>query len=87
MKKKLKLFYIIIFNIIVTLYLSELLLTIFLFSKNNVDLDQDYIRYVKAKKLGIDFDKRTNNSVGHTTRMNKIVKDAAASRHFFITFW
>ena len=59
MKKILKSFYIIIFNIIVILYLSELLLTIFLFSKNNVDLDLDYIRYAKAKELGIDFDKRT----------------------------
>ena len=47
------------FNILLILYSSELLLTIFLQPQVNSYIDLDYLRYQKAKELGSDFDKRT----------------------------
>ena len=55
----LKYSWVFLFNIILILYSSELLLTIFLQPQVNSYIDLDYLRYQKAKELGADFDKRT----------------------------
>ena len=55
----LKYFWVVLFNVILILYSSELLLTIFLQPQVNSYIDLDYLRYQKAKEVGVDFDKRT----------------------------
>ena len=55
----LKSIWIVIFNILLILYSTELLLTVFSKSQVNLYIDPDYLRYQKAKELGVDFDKRT----------------------------
>ena len=59
MKKIFKYIWVSIFNILLILYSSELLLTIFQQSQFNSYIDSDYLRYQKAKEYGVDFDKRT----------------------------
>ena len=55
----LKYSWVFLFNIILILYSSELLLTIFLQPQVNPYIDLNYLRYQKAKELDADFDKRT----------------------------
>jgi len=59
-KKILKFTKIVTFNIIIALYLSELLVSIFFQPKVNMYLGLDYLRYEKSKKLNIEFDTRTH---------------------------
>ena len=59
-KKILKITKIVTFNIIIALYLSELLVSIFFQPKVNMYLGLDYLRYEKSKKLNIEFDTRTH---------------------------
>ena len=59
LKKFIIFFKIIIINILLILYLSELTLTLFFKPKTNLYLDLGYQRYIKAKELGIDFDRRS----------------------------
>ena len=56
----LKFIRIVAFNIIIALYLSELLVSIFFQPKVNMYLGLDYLRYEKAKKLNVEFDTRTH---------------------------
>ena len=58
-KKNLKYLWVFFFNIILILYLSELLLTIFVQPKIDMYLGMELLRYEKAKKMGVDFDKRS----------------------------
>ena len=58
-KKLLKYFWILFINIILVLYLSEILLTIFFKTNVTTHIDLDYQRYQKAKESGIDYDTRT----------------------------
>ena len=58
-KSFLKYSWVVLFNIILVLYLSELVVTIFVKPQVNLYIDPDYLRYQKAKELGVDFDKRT----------------------------
>ena len=60
-----------LFNIILILYSSELLLTIFLQPQVNPYIDLDYLRYQKAKELGADFDKRTNHQAFFEEKKNE----------------
>ena len=55
----LKYSWVILFNIILVLYLSELVVTIFVKPQFNKYIDIDYLRYQRATELGVDFDKRT----------------------------
>ena len=55
----LKYSWVILFNIILALYLSELVVTIFVKPQFNKYIDIDYLRYQRATELGVDFDKRT----------------------------
>ena len=48
----------VLFNIILILYLSELVVTIFVNPQFNKYIDIDYLRYQRAKELGVDFDTR-----------------------------
>ena len=59
MKKLLKYIWIFFFNILLILYLSELIITLFLPTQINSYVDIDYLRYQKAKELKIEFDTRT----------------------------
>ena len=59
MKKLLKYIWIFFFNILLILYLSELIITLFLPTQINSYLDIDYLRYQKAKELNIEYDTRT----------------------------
>ena len=59
MKKVLKYSWIVLFNIIFILYLSELAVTILVKPEFNKYIDIDYLRYQKAKEVCVDFDKRT----------------------------
>ena len=59
MKKLLKYIWVIFFNLLMILYLSELIITIFLPAQINSYLDLDYLRYQKAKEIGVEFDTRT----------------------------
>ena len=61
MKAILKYTRIVSINIIIALYLSELLVSIFFQPKVNMYLGLDYLRYEKAKKLNIEFDTRTHH--------------------------
>ena len=58
MRKFLKYFWVVLFNIILILYLSELAVTIFANPQFNKYIDIDYMRYQRAKELGVDFDTR-----------------------------
>ena len=49
----------VLFNIILILYLSELVVTIFVKPQTTAYIDLEYQRYQKAKELGIDFDTRS----------------------------
>ena len=53
-----KYIWIFIFNLLLILYLSELLFTIFVKPKITSYIDLDYQRYQKAKELGVNFDTR-----------------------------
>ena len=55
----LKYSWVILFNIILILYSSELVVTIFAKPQFNKYIDIDYLRYQRATELGVDFDKRT----------------------------
>ena len=55
----LKYSWVILFNIILVLYLLELVVTIFVKPQFNKYIDIDYLRYQRATELGVDFDKRT----------------------------
>ena len=59
MKKILKNILIISFNIIIIIYLTELLALLFFPSKTDSYIDIDYLRNKIAKERGISFDKRT----------------------------
>ena len=59
MKKIFKYSWVVLFNIILILYLSELVVTIFVNPQFNKYIDIEYIRYQRAKELGLDFDTRT----------------------------
>ena len=48
----------VLFNSILILYLSELVVTIFAKPQFNKYIDIDYLRYQKATELGVDFDTR-----------------------------
>ena len=64
MKKFLRYCQIVLFNIILALYLSELLVVIFLSTETNIlSGGLNYLRYEKARELGMDFDKRTKYEV------------------------
>ena len=54
----LKYSWVVLFNIILILYLSELVVTIFAKPQFDKYIDIDYLRYQKAKELGVDFDIR-----------------------------
>ena len=54
----LKYSWVILFNIILVLYLSELVVTIFIKTQFNKYIDIDYLRYQRATELGVDFDTR-----------------------------
>ena len=54
----LKYSWVILFNIILVLYLSELVVTIFVKPQFNKYIDIDYLRYQRATELGVDFDTR-----------------------------
>ena len=54
----LKYSWVVFFNIILILYLSELVVTIFAKPQFDRYIDIDYLRYQKAKELGVDFDIR-----------------------------
>ena len=54
----LKYSWVVLFNIILVLYLSELVVTIFVKSQFNKYIDIDYLRYQRATELGVDFDTR-----------------------------
>ena len=58
MRKLLKYFWVVLFNIILILYLSELAVTIFAKPQFNKYIDIDYLRYQRATELGVDFDIR-----------------------------
>ena len=51
--------WVVLFNIILILYLSELVVTIFVKPQTTAYIDLEYQRYQKAKELGIDFDTRS----------------------------
>ena len=70
-----------LFNIILILYSSELLLTIFLHPQVNPYIDLDYLRYQKAKELGADFDKRTYHQAFFEEK-----KKAVIFNQFFLSF-
>ena len=57
-KSFLKYSWVVLFNIILVLYLSELVVTIFVKPQFNKYIDIDYLRYQRAKELGVDFDTR-----------------------------
>ena len=48
----------VLFNIILILYISELVVTIFVKPQFNKYIDIDYLRYQRATELGVDFDTR-----------------------------
>ena len=54
----LKYSWVVLFNIILVLYLSELVVTIFAKPQFNKYIDLDYLRYQRATELGVDFDTR-----------------------------
>ena len=54
----LKYSWVVLFNIILILYLSELVVTIFVKPQFNKYIDIDYLRYQRATELGVDFDTR-----------------------------
>jgi hypothetical protein len=56
----LKYSWVILFNIILALYLSELVMTIFVKPQFNKYIDIDYLRYQRATELGVDFDTRSS---------------------------
>ena len=57
-KSFLKYSWMVLFNIILILYLSELVVTIFVKPQFNKYIDIDYLRYQRATELGVDFDTR-----------------------------
>jgi hypothetical protein len=59
MNKVVKNISIISFNIIIIIYLIELLALLFLPSKTNSYIDIDYLRNEIANERGVTFDKRT----------------------------
>lgn len=70
MKIFLKYFWIVFINIILILYLSELLVTIFLAPAVNMQLGLDYLRYEKAKEIGVNFDIRTDQQAFFEEKKN-----------------
>ena len=85
MKKLLKYIWVIFFNLLMILYLSELIITIFLPTQINSYLDLDYLRYQKAKEIGVKFDTRTYFQAFNEERKNE--PDLSPRYQFTRAYW
>ena len=85
MKKFLKYIWIGIINILLILYLSELLITIFLPSQVNSYIDLDYLRQQKAKEFGVKYDERTYYQAFYEEKINE--KKLSPRYQFTSAYW